>query len=142
MVSEQIAKYPDYLLEFEDIAALAQWQKAVILRINTSFDSVMKDLKMGTFYGNEWESLLCTSLGTRDDEKIKLLHRTFTLTTWEVLENYIGIWLTGLKGSVEYDKDTLTVKMQIKKAYDTGNLRKWTRNILPCNMLLEIEVTE
>ncbi len=142
MVSEQIAKYPDYLLEFEDIAALAQWQRLVISEINVTVASMKRYLKLDYASNEEWETLLCKPLGTSNTDSIKLLHRTFSLTTWEVLENYIGVWLTSQRGSVEYDKDTLTVKMKVKKAYNTRNFRKWTRNVLPCNMLLEVEVTE
>ena len=140
MKDEQVAKYPDYLLEFESIAALANWQKIIITGINPSINTMLKNLKLVYMIGDKWKEMVYDTLKTDDNDDIKLLHRHFPVTTFEVLENYMRIWLPAHKSQIEYDKDSLTVKVKIMKDADTAIRRKLTRNILPCNLMLEFEV--
>lgn len=142
MLNEQIARYPDYLQEFDEIKALAEWQRVIIRGINPFFNTMQSLLKLVFRIGENWEEMLYDTLKTHDEEDIKLLHRRFPVTTLEVLENYMRIWLPEKKSAIEYDKDTLTVKVKIMKDTDTPVRRKLTRDLLPCNMVLEFEVVE
>ena len=137
-----MARYPDYLMEFDEIAALARWQRAIVLDINPWFSGLLSNLKLQSFSSGRLEELVYDNLGTDDEDDIKLLHKRFTVTTLEVLEGYIRIWLPENKASIEYDKDTLTVKIKVKRDTDSARRRKLTRNILPCNLALEIEAVE
>lgn len=142
MKPEHVAKYPDFLLEFEDIKVLAKGQRNVITSINSDIMIMMRDLKLNTAIGEGWDELICDELMSNDINKLKLLHRKFPVTTLEVLKNYIRIWLVESKAVIEYDKDAYAMTVKFKKATDKPKSRKWTRNILPCNMVLNFEIVE
>lgn len=139
MRSDQKAKYPDFLLEFENIKALSDWQQSAMQALDTQMDSLLKMLKMSFSAGEIWQGLVYDTIGQSRADAIKLLHRRFDVTTFEVLKNYMHIWLPEHKSKIEYDKDTLTVKVQVVRDTDNAVRRKLTRDILPCNLKLEYE---
>lgn len=142
MSDEQITKYPDYLRDFEEIAVLAEWQRLILRDYSWHANSVINCLKLALLPEDEWENLLSKPLGNTDTDDLKLLHRRFCVTTFEVLGNYIRVWLPERSASIEYDKESFTVKLKIKRTADSDKVRKWTRNILPCNLMLDIEIVE
>ncbi len=142
MQDNQIAKFPDYLLEFEEIAALATWQKAVIRSINTPADEMLREMKMDYVFSQEWEDMLGVKLPTERSEDLKKLYRKYYVTTWDILKDYIRIWLSEKDASLEYDKESFTVKVRVQQSVDSPQVRKWTRDILPCNLNLDFAVEE
>ena len=139
MRSDQKAKYPDFLLEFENIKALATWQQNSMNSLGTQMDNVLRRVKMSFSAGEIWDALVRDTIGQGSADAIKLLHRRFDVTTFEVLKDYIHIWLPEHKSKIEYDKENLTVKVQVVRDTDNAVRRKLTRDILPCNLKLEYE---
>lgn len=143
MQDNQIAKYPDYLLEFEEIKALAAWQRSAIKGINTPVENMLRRLKLDYILSQGWDDMLNAKLPADRNEGLKKLHRKYPVTTWDILKDYIRIWLPeGIAPTVEYDRDSFTVKVRIKQGEDDPLLRKWTRDVLPCNMVLDFAVEE
>lgn len=142
MKDEEMIKYPDFLADFKELAALAKWQRYVLRGVLSEADRMLKGLKLETFYGEEWEKVINWRYITGLEAIVKALHKRYPVTTWEVIERYIRLWLSESKATVTYEKETQTVTIGLKEAHYKPNIIKNTRNILPCNMALVFNVEE
>lgn len=142
MKDEEMIKYPDFLADFKELEALAKWQRYVLRGVLSEAERMLKGLKLENFYGSTWDNVINWNYGMGVEAIVKELHKRYPVTTWEVIERYIRLWLSESKATVTYDKETQTVTIGLKEAHYKPNIIRNTRNILPCNMALVFNVEE
>lgn len=142
MKDEEMIKYPDFLADFKELEALAKWQRYVLRGVLQEADHMIKGLKLENYVDSEWENVINWRYVTGLSAIMKELHKRYPVTTWEVIERYIRLWLSESKATVTYDKETQTVTIGLKEAHYKPNIIRNTRNILPCNMALVFNVEE
>ena len=136
-----MVKYPDFLADFKEIAALAEWQKSVMNRYCYDGTWVLNYIKLVSI-SDHYDFLKKRYGNFYNEDDIITLHRRYSVTTLEVLKEYIGIWLKPSATTIEYQRDTNTLTVRTSLNEDNSVVRRLTRNIIPCNMVLDYAVAE
>lgn len=139
MKNEQMFKYPDFMLEFESIKKIADWQKNITSHFCLEANQMLLSVHL-IILGDYGYSFLKAEFGEFGTSKVRALFKRHTLTTFEVLKGYITSWIPEGHLSLEYNHETNTMHIKTIASEDDRITRKRIRNLLPCNMKLEFEV--
>ena len=139
MKSEQMFKYPDFMLEFDEIEKIAQWQKSIVSGFWREASGMLYYVNL-ELLGDPGYMFLQNEYGVYGTERAKKLFRRFGVTTLEILHDYITAWILDGYLVLGYNAETNTMHIKTLVSEDDSVTRKLIRNLLPCNMKLEFEI--
>ena len=139
MKSEQMFKYPDFMMEFKELEKIAKWQKSVVSHFCLEANQMLWPVHL-VILGDYGYSFLKAEFGAYGTEKVKALFKRYAVTTFEVLKGYITSWIAEGHLALEYNHETNTMHIKTLASEDDRVTRKRIRNLLPCNMELEFEI--
>ncbi|MBR5535053.1 MAG: hypothetical protein IKU60_00240 [Clostridia bacterium] len=144
MVPESVIKYPDYMMDFEEIDRLAAWQKVVMRSVNTSGSAMLEEKTMDNFSDSTsyWENFVPSLKNMNTMKVMNIMHKKHTLTTFDVLYGYVSGIIRDSFFTMEYDEEAATIRIRAKQyQYDT-KAEKLIRRLLPFHLLLDFQEVE
>lgn len=144
MVSENLCKYPDFLQGFKELEEMKNWQWMAVSTYIHEAERMLEQLKLETTWdtGEYWSQITNFPVGINYTNASRLLHHREAVTTLDVLSNYMNCWLLRKRYSLEYDFESMTITLKVQKNLYNDDCYNRIRNIIPCNMLLVVELTE
>lgn len=144
MVREIFNKYPDYLQEFSEIAALESWQWRTIREYIIEIERMQSNLliEFDGFPDGQWVEIVDFPADITEGEALRKLHNCYEVTTLEVLRYYISCWIHEAHFKLAFDKETMTLTVKVTKSRYHDEYYYRIRNVVPCNMLLVVELVE
>ncbi len=113
-------KYPDFLMEFEDLEMLATVQEKLFLTVNERGQSHIKALRLTAFLLERWEGLVWYSGMYSIREYIKAMHRRSFVTSVEDYVEYAKIYLNEDTIRLSYDRDALKFHLVIIRSFSNA----------------------
>lgn len=141
MVPDNMIKYPDYMEDFEYIAALARWQRVLMKVLNDNIRGFLYEVTLDCKgdINSYWHTFVPDLKNVDTVETVKAMHKKHTVTTFDVLKEYVAGIIKESYFTMEYDDSIKTVKIRVKQyQYDT-DAEKLIRKIIPCNLLLDFQ---
>lgn len=144
MAYDALGKYPDYLKDFDEIKALADWQGLIMTSFLAEANRMLSEIKMTSISAEKWKEIIDTPIeGLYYDDVLKQFHQIHPVVTINELKKILTCWLDEEDFTVEYDTESMMVVIRTKvSSVYMIDCRNRIRDVIPCNMQLEIEYVD